>query len=263
LGQKVAKLSDLTFRSLDRQTRFTFGRWVLPFRRRVGARELTSAWNALEEAGCLFDDLEWALYWAIDHIDTARSEYVGTTGPARFRAFHADAVDVLREIRSLRPALYKLMEAKLCAEPFWYQFFGLLDLPKEQAFQFWKFQYELALWGDLGYALGRWDLVESDAESVVRFPIPRNGFIAQRAGCHFETRFVMYCARWKWSSYRRVPGSLRRGRSLFRQWVVLMNSEADCWPVYPAGACVEYSYFTQEANRKGEGVKATAHQGCG
>jgi hypothetical protein len=145
LGQKAARVSDLTVRSLDRQTQLDFHRWEIRFLESIRTTEQNTAWETLGEAGCSFDDLDWALYCAIDEIDTARSEGTATSDPARFGAFHEDAVDALRRIRGLRPALHRLMEAKLQGEPLWYQFFGLLDLPTKWVYQFWKFQYELAL----------------------------------------------------------------------------------------------------------------------
>jgi hypothetical protein len=139
LGQKAARVSDLTVRSLDRQTQLMFGKWVMRFLEKIGTGEQAAAWDTLEEAGCLFEDLEWALYWAISAIDTS------TCLPSRSRAFQEDSVDVLRAIGRLRPAVYKLMEDRLWGKPVWLLHFGFLELSMEQAYQFWKFQYELAL----------------------------------------------------------------------------------------------------------------------
>lgn len=136
-GQTPVKVSDLTIGTLDRQTRWEFGKWIIRFQQRIRAGERAAAWNTLGE-GCLDEDLYWAFFFAIDDIDSA------TSFPSRFLTFREDSFDVLREIRRLRPTVHKLMEAKLWAEPLWYQFLGFYELPLKQVLQFWKFQYELA-----------------------------------------------------------------------------------------------------------------------
>ena len=88
----TARLSDVTIRSLDSQTQRGFGKWAPRFSERICTRERAAAWNTLEEAGCLHEDLVWAFYWAIDSIDTA------TDVPNRLRAFRRDSIEVLREI---------------------------------------------------------------------------------------------------------------------------------------------------------------------
>jgi hypothetical protein len=137
-GQETANLSDLTIRSLDRQTRFSFDRWLPRFRAEIRTNEKAAAWKALKKAGCHSHDLEWAFYWAIDSIDTA--SYV----PAKLRAFREESLNVLREILRLQPAVNTLMELQVLQEPVWQLFFGLHELPTTEAVRFFRFQVQLA-----------------------------------------------------------------------------------------------------------------------
>lgn len=137
-GENSINLSDLTIRSLDEQTQWEFGKWLPRFRIELRTNERTEAWNALEEAGCRSQDLEWALYWAIDSIDTA------SCIPAALLAFRKESLNVLRVIRELRPSVQRLMEARVLLEPVWRLPFGFFKLPTREVVRFGRFQEDLS-----------------------------------------------------------------------------------------------------------------------
>jgi hypothetical protein len=130
--QKVS----VTVEGLDRDLRLGFIKWLPRFQTRIeNSPGAAQAWDTLLE-GCNEPDLEWAFYWAVDTIDT------GTYLPS-LKTFHRKSFDLLRRMRTLRPVLKDVMDAKMAGVPIWYAYFGLLGFPRKDAFRFWR------LWADL------------------------------------------------------------------------------------------------------------------
>ena len=126
--QKVS----VTVESLDRDLRLGFIKWLPRFQTRIeNSPGAAQAWDTLLE-GCNEQDLEWAFYWAVDVIDT------GTYVP-NLKEFNGKSADLLRRMRTLRPLLKDVMDAKVAGVPFWYAYFGLLGFSRKDAFRFRKF----------------------------------------------------------------------------------------------------------------------------
>src|ERR1035437_2115854 len=96
----------VTVEGLDRDLRLGFIKWLPRFQTRIeNAPGAAQAWDTLLE-GCNEQDLEWAFYWAVDVIDT------GTYLPKSLKKFHRKSADLLRGMRTLRPVLKDVMDAK-------------------------------------------------------------------------------------------------------------------------------------------------------
>ena len=122
----------VTVEGLDRDLRLGFIKWLPRFQTRIeNAPGAAQAWDTLLE-GCNEQDLEWAFYWAVDVIDT------GTYVP-NLKEFNRKSADLLRRMRTLRPLLTDVMDAKVVGVSFWYVYFGLLGLSRKDAFRFARF----------------------------------------------------------------------------------------------------------------------------
>jgi hypothetical protein len=136
-GKSEANTSGWTIQGFDSQARWAFSKWLPRFEKIIRTDELTADWNSLL-TGCDSQDLQWALYWAIDSLDAADH------APKKLRAFHEQSVDVLRKIKSLRPALHELVESRVLGEPVTHLYWLFFGLPIEEIIRFWGLPTDLA-----------------------------------------------------------------------------------------------------------------------
>src|ERR1700680_1648447 len=129
--------SNLSEEGVDPQYLSDFRDWRTCFRNKLYSEGAVLAWNTLLEAHCEAGDLEWALFRAVDEIDTASHLQ------AELKAFARCSLKVLDKIGQLRPALARLMTFEILEQPAWYVWFGFFKFPVREALRFQKFPLEL------------------------------------------------------------------------------------------------------------------------
>jgi hypothetical protein len=105
-----------------------FQQWQQRFWKAVEQRGVEIAWNHMVEEECIIEeDLEWALYWAVDGINSADE------APETMASFHQARATVLRDLTRLDADLARMMNLRFADSPVWvsYAWVSGADIKRE------------------------------------------------------------------------------------------------------------------------------------